>query len=68
MKKAKQQAITNPDSAKSAPVTESGEIERPVRRRRIDCGGNPEVTDRFAARNGARRRPDDATNRRIVDP
>ena len=50
------QSITRLDPAKPSPVTESGELERPARRRRrIDCGGNPEITDRRAARNGSRR-------------
>jgi hypothetical protein len=55
-----QQAITSLDPAKPSPVTESGELERPaLRRRRIDCGGNPEITDRRAARNGGGRRVTD---------
>jgi hypothetical protein len=58
MKKSDQQAMTNLDPAQVSAVTESGELERPVRRRRIDCGGNPEVTDRHAARNGGRRSTD----------
>ena len=61
MKHGDQQAITNLDPAKSMSITESGELERPARRRRIDCGGNPEVTDRNASRNGSRRAPEGGT-------
>jgi hypothetical protein len=48
------------DPAKPTDVTESGELERPaMRRRRIDCGGNPEVSDRRGSRgNGGRRDPE----------
>lgn len=39
-------------------ITESGEIERPQLRRKIDCGGNPEVADRRMMSRGGRRRID----------
>src|SRR4051812_27352341 len=39
--------------------TESGELERPrLFRRRIDCAGNAEVTDRRTSRGGGRRGSD----------
>jgi hypothetical protein len=34
----------NPNTLGSA--TESGELERPRLRRKIDCAGNPEIADR----------------------
>jgi len=56
MKDEQNSSIPALDAAKSADTTESGELERPVlRRRRIDCGGNPEVSDRRGSRNGGRR-------------
>ncbi len=43
--------IASLDPKQRTVTTESGELERPVvRRRRIDCGGNTEVTDRRATR------------------
>jgi hypothetical protein len=38
--------IENLDPQKAQDVTESGELERPPLRRKIDCAGNPEVSDR----------------------
>jgi len=44
----------NPERLDS--TTESGELERPrLFRRTIDCGGNPEITDRRNGRGGGRR-------------
>jgi hypothetical protein len=48
--------IANFDPAKARATTESGELERPVPgRRKIDCVGNPEVTDRRVEHRGGRR-------------
>ncbi len=47
--------ITNLDPAKARATTESGELERPKGRRKIDCVGNPEVTDRRIEHRGGRR-------------
>jgi hypothetical protein len=48
--------ITNLDPANAPAITESGELERPaLRRRRIDCAGNPEITDRRVENRGGRR-------------
>ena len=49
--------ITNPglehiDPSKMQDATESGELERPRLRRKIDCAGNPEITDRCHAARG----------------
>ena len=46
-----QELITNPgidhiDPRKMSDATESGELERPRLRRKIDCAGNPEIADR----------------------
>jgi len=43
--------ITNPgidhiDPRQMQEATESGELERPRLRRKIDCAGNPEIADR----------------------
>jgi hypothetical protein len=49
--------IEHIDPSKSGNVTESGELERPQLRRKIDCAGNPEITDRrFAGRGSDRTR------------
>ena len=51
--------IANPDPARARATTESGELERPVKgRRKIDCVGNPEVTDRRIEHRGGRRNYD----------
>jgi hypothetical protein len=43
------------DPRKAGDVTESGELERPQLRRKIDCAGNPEIADRrFVGREGRR--------------
>ena len=48
--------IENLDPARAKATTESGELERPIiRRRAIDCGGNPEITDRRVEHRGGRR-------------
>ncbi len=41
----------DPDKAQDA--TESGELERPRPRRKIDCAGNPEIADRHHAARGS---------------
>ena len=41
------------DPGKVAEPTESGELERPRIRRRIDCAGNPEITDRGRVARGS---------------
>jgi len=38
--------LANLDPRVPSTLTESGELERPSPRRRIDCDGNPEVSDR----------------------
>ena len=49
--------IDHIDPKKAESVTESGELERPRVRRKIDCAGNPEVADRrFAGRGTDRAR------------
>jgi hypothetical protein len=51
--------ITHLDPSRIQATTESGELERPrLFRRKIDCGGNPEITDRRATRGGGRRATD----------
>ena len=48
--------ISHLDPTKARTTTESGELERPVGgRRKIDCVGNPEVTDRRIEHRGGRR-------------
>jgi hypothetical protein len=48
--------ITNLDPKKAQTTTESGELERrALRRRKIDCVGNPEITDRRVENRGGRR-------------
>jgi hypothetical protein len=56
----------DPKKSSSTGLTESGELERPqLFSRKIDCGGNPEVTDRHQAARGATARPRiDRTSRR----
>jgi hypothetical protein len=44
------------DPSKPTSLTESGEPERPLlRRRKIDCGGSPEITGRRDTRGDAKR-------------
>jgi len=38
--------IEHIDPSKAQNATESGELERPRLRRKIDCAGNPEIADR----------------------
>jgi hypothetical protein len=50
--------ITNPgidpiDPCEMKDATESGELERPRLRRKIDCAGNPEITDRRQVARGS---------------
>lgn len=50
--------IANLDPQKAKAITESGELERPspaLSRRKIDCVGNPEITDRRVELRGGRR-------------
>lgn len=43
--------LGNLDPSRESDTTESGELERPrSRKRKIDCGGNPEIADRRDAR------------------
>ena len=52
-----QPVIQNP--AVPTPITESGELERPVPRRKIDCCSSAEAdADRRIAARGGRRRDD----------
>lgn len=58
-----QDLITNPgiehiDPQKLQDSTESGELERPRLRRKIDCAGNPEITDRHHTARGSGGRRD----------
>jgi hypothetical protein len=49
----KRPVIENLDPRKMQDTTESGELERPQVRRKIDCGANSEVDQRKAQRRGA---------------
>jgi len=45
--------IEHIDPSKAQNATESGELERPRPRRKIDCAGNPEIADRCHAVRGS---------------
>ena len=45
--------IEHIDPSKAQNATESGELERPRLRRKIDCAGNPEIADRRHAARGS---------------
>lgn len=47
------QAMEHLDPAQQSATTESGELDRPRLRRRIDCAGNPEIADRRRISRGA---------------
>jgi hypothetical protein len=55
----KEPRVDIPNPCEPSPATESGELEGPpMRRRRIDCGGRPEIAERQLEHRGGRRLTD----------